>query len=97
MGQRFLPALRLTPVSIIPTKLYTLLHLSNALIKRTGTGSLGTFPQTNALSDIGGGGGGGGFTEKWLNNGPIFRRSTASLHAGTASATLTPRGHFITE
>jgi len=67
-----LPALRLTPVSIIPTNLHNLLHLRTAVVKRTSTGSLGTFPQTNALSDIG-----GNFTEKCFHNVPNFRRSTA--------------------
>ena len=92
LGQGFLPALRLTPVGIIPSNFHTLLHLSTALVKRTSRGSLGTVPQTNTLSDIG-----GNFTEKCFHNVPIFRRSTASLRGGTVSATPTPRGHFLTE
>ena len=53
MREAFLRELRLSPVNIIPPMLHTGLHQQVALIGRTNGRSLGTFPKSNALQEIG--------------------------------------------
>jgi hypothetical protein len=57
LGQVFIPVLRFSPVSIIPSMLHTQLHLHVALTRRTNRRSLGTFRNSSALSAVG---------ERWI-------------------------------
>jgi hypothetical protein len=54
LGQVFLPVLRFSPVSIIPSLLHTLLYLHDIRFSGKSGRKLGTAKKSNALSEIGG-------------------------------------------